>query len=462
MHELDFPHCEHSKDPLVSCALEGVANVVAGIRDVAIVVHSPQGCSATVASAYDHHEIDFTRRKIACSRLFETDIIMGATQKLKDLILQADKTFQTKVLFIIGTCAADIIGEDLAAVCRTLQDQVGAKLIPVMAGGFRGDAYMGMDLGLSALLSFIQPADPASKQPGAKKRVNLILPQASENPTWWADEAWVRSVLERMGIEVFASLPRDMTLETLAQVANADASILLSHDAGFVFAEALEKRGVPRILQDLPLPVGVENTGRWLRALGKHFGTESVAETIISEGEAKVVEILRKRGLMIIPRYRNARVAISADCTIGIPLIRALFQELEMIPEVLLFRSDSPQARRLLEAELQDLGIEPKVVFGADGWKIKTALKNASVDAVLGSSWEKYIAEELGIKIAFDVLNPTSRDLYMDRSYFGYDGYLHLLEAVGNDWEAAFRSKEIVWDKFEKKETKEATRDKKI
>jgi len=88
--QLEFENCKYSKDPIVGCALEGVASIVAGIRDVSIVIHSPQGCSATVASAYDHHEMDFTKRKVACTRLFESDIVMGASEKLKDLIKQAD------------------------------------------------------------------------------------------------------------------------------------------------------------------------------------------------------------------------------------------------------------------------------------------------------------------------------------------------------------------------------------
>ncbi len=63
LHELKFENCDHSRDPLVSCALEGVAGIIAGIKDVAIVIHSPQGCSATVANAYDNHEIDFSNRR---------------------------------------------------------------------------------------------------------------------------------------------------------------------------------------------------------------------------------------------------------------------------------------------------------------------------------------------------------------------------------------------------------------
>jgi nitrogenase molybdenum-iron protein alpha/beta subunit len=251
-----------------------------------------------------------------------------------------------------------------------------------------------------------------------------------------------------MGVSVHSMLPKEISLEELERTAQADANILLSHDVGYSFSKKMEKLGVPLILDDIPLPTGIENTGRWLRSLGALFNAQEQAEEIIKKGELRVQEILRKRGLMIIPRYRNCRVAISADCTLGIPLVRTLFQELEMIPELLLFRSDSTHARKILEAELTDLGINPKVVFSADGWKIKSALKTVDVDAVLGSSWERYIAEELGIRLSFDVLAPTNRDLYIDRSCFGYDGLLNILETIGNDWESALRSKEIVWKQF--------------
>jgi nitrogenase molybdenum-iron protein alpha/beta subunit len=78
-----------------------------------------------------------------------------------------------------------------------------------------------------------------------------------------------------------------------------------------------------------------------------------------------------------------------------------------------------------------------------DGYQIKKVLKDMDVDAVLGSAWEKYMAEEVGIKIAFDVLSPTNMDVYLDRAYFGYKGMLNILEIIANDWERAYRSKEI-------------------
>jgi nitrogenase molybdenum-iron protein beta chain len=92
---------------------------------------------------------------------------------------------------------------------------------------------------------------------------------------------------------------------------------------------------------------------------------------------------------------------------------------------------------------LHGLGMNPKLAYGVDGYQIKQALQQIEVDAVLGSAWEKYMAEELGIKLAFDVFAPSDKDIYIDRAYFGYEGMLNILETIGNDWERAFRSKAI-------------------
>lgn len=437
--ELSFEQCNHSKDPVVSCALEGVASIVAGIENASIVVHSPQGCAATVGAAYDAHEIDFTKRKIGCTRLFESDVIMGASQKLKNLIREADTTFNSKVIFVIGTCAADIIGEDLEGICREIEDEVKAKLIPVMAGGFRGNSYDGMNIGLNSLIPFIKKTDVKNE-----KTVNIIAPQANLNPTWWADLKWVTEVLKTLGIRVQTVLTRGISMDELENAGSASANIILSHDVGYEFAQSMKEiHGVPLILEDIPLPIGLKNTATWLRRLGEYFNVSEEVEKVIKPGEEYVIDILRKRALMMIPRYHNCRIALSADATMGIGLLRMLFEELEMIPETILIKSDGPQIRNLLNAELNSLGLKSKVAFGVDGYQIKESLKNIDVDAVFGSSWEKYMAEEVGIKIAFDVLAPTNMDVYLDKAYFGYEGMLNILEVVANDWEKAFRSKEI-------------------
>ncbi|AKB37956.1 Nitrogenase vanadium-cofactor synthesis protein VnfN [Methanosarcina siciliae C2J] len=369
---------------------------------------------------------------------------MGASDKLKELIREVDSKFKTRAIFVIGTCAADIIGEDLEGLCRNLQSQINAKLIPLMAGGFRGDSYAGIDLGLNALFPFIKKQ--TEKIPNS---VNMISPQANLNPTWWADLEWVREVLDKIGIKVLAVLPHETSLEELENAGLASANILLSHDAGYKFGLKMQEvHDIPLILSDIPLPVGLKNTAIWLRAVGKYFGVEEQVETIIRDGEYMTIDALRRRGLMMIQRYRNCRVAVSADATLGIGLTRMLFEELEMIPELLLFRSSMPDSQLLLENELKDMGISPRVVFSADGYQVKQSLMDSNVDAVFGSSWEYYMAEELGIKFAFDVFNPTNRVNYLNKAYFGYEGMLNFLENVANDWERALRSKQINWEEY--------------
>lgn len=442
---IKFENCKDSKDPILGCALEGVASVVAGINDVSIVIHSPQGCAATVAAAFDLHEIDFTKRKVACTRLFETDVILGAAEKLRDLIIQSDAAFKTKVMFVVGTCAADIIGEDIQGLCNKIQPKVNAKLIPIIAGGFRGSIYDGIDLGLNSLLPFIKRWEKKKM-----RSVNIIAPQANFNPTWWADLKWIADTLGVLGIKVQTVISHNTNFTDIENAGMASANILLSHDAGYEFAKKMQElHDVPLILSDIALPIGFKNTSRWLRAIGIYFGVEDKVEKLIASGEEQVIEILRKRALMIIPRYRNCKIAVSADATMGIGLVRMLFEDLEMIPELILIKSDKIEAQKILSHELNSMGISPKVAFSVDGYQIKKGISDIEVDAVIGSAWEKYMAEEVGIKLAFDVLTPTNRDVYIDRAYFGYEGMINILEVIANEWERAFRSKEIKWEQYE-------------
>ncbi len=441
LEQLTFSHDQFSKDPVLSCALEGAANVLAGIKDVCIVIHSPQGCAATVNSSYDQHEVDFTKRKMACTRLFEKDIVLGATEKLEEMIKQADEAYHSRMIFVIGTCAADIIGEDIEAVCRMLQPEIKGRLVPIQAGGFRGTSYDGIKLGLEALFPFISYSHIK-----IKNSVNLIVPQINQNPTWWADLEWVKDVLSKLGIFIQTVFTHETTLEEIEAAGMAGANLLLSYEGCDTFLQKMEeKHHIPLILSDVPLPLGLSNTGRWLRALGRYFNKEEEVESLIEREEKKVADTLRKRALMMIPRYRNCKVALSADSTLGIGMVRMLFEELEMIPELLIFKNCSSLAEKILEAELADMNFSPKVVLKSDGYRIKKALENVTVDMVIGSAWEKYIGEELGIKVQVDAFEPTNRVIYLNESYFGYEGMLHFLQVIANDWERAFRSKEINW-----------------
>ena len=111
------------------------------------------------------------------------------------------------------------------------------------------------------------------------------------------------------------------------------ACLVLSHDAGQKAADYLAERyGIEQWCRGLPLPIGFTNTRRWLTRAGRAAGGRgSRRRSIIAQGETMVVEACRRKGLEQSAMHR-APAAIVADATVGIPLLRFITEDLEMIP----------------------------------------------------------------------------------------------------------------------------------
>jgi nitrogenase molybdenum-iron protein alpha/beta subunit len=217
---------------------------------------------------------------------------------------------------------------------------------------------------------------------------------------------------------------------------------VLSHDAGQKAADFMaQKFGIEQLCKDMPLPVGFTNTRRWLTELGKALGAHDVAEKLAAEGEKMVVEQCRRKGLEQFFMHR-APAAIIADATVGIPLLRFIAQDLEMIPNLLCLRSCQAGAREILKRELEELALSPEVVYNADVYQAKLALGEVKPEVVFGSNVERHAVEELGIPFVFRLVNPISRFRMINREYFGYVGMLNLIEFIQNDWLDRYRSKE--------------------
>ena len=95
----------------------------------------------------------------------------------------------------------------------------------------------------------------------------------------------------------------------------------------------------------------------------------------------------------------------------------------------------------MLQDELDELGLDPRVVINADVYQTKMALADVRPEMVLGSNIERHAVQELGIPYAFRLVNPISRFRLIDRAYWGYTGILNLIESIQNDWRDRYRSK---------------------
>jgi len=254
------------------------------------------------------------------------------------------------------------------------------------------------------------------------------------------DLAWAKGILSQMGVEVLATLTHDTALSEFQDVAAAEGCIVLSHDAGQKAADYLAQEfGVEQFCKGMPLPVGFTNTRRWLTELGRRFGAQDVAEKLVAEGQRMVVEQCRRKGLEQFFMHR-APAAIVADATVGIPLLHFITEDLEMIPRLLCLRSCPTGAKEILERELHELDISPKVVYNADVYQSRLALGEVKPEVVFGSNIERHAVEEFDIPFVFRLVNPISRFRTINREYFGYVGMLNLIEFIQNDWLDRYRS----------------------
>jgi nitrogenase molybdenum-iron protein alpha/beta subunit len=255
------------------------------------------------------------------------------------------------------------------------------------------------------------------------------------------DLAWVQEVLAEMGATVLATLTHNTSLQELSQVAAAEACLVLSHDAGQRAADVLAERfGMAQWCKGLLLPIGLSHTRNWLNELGSCLGKERVARTLVERGEAQVITTCRRKGLQQSAMHR-APAAIVADATVGVPLVRFVTEDLEMVPELVCLRSGQAGVKEMLGRELEDLALAPRVLYDTDVYQAISAVAEVRPEMVLGSNVERHAVREMDIPYTFRLVNPVSRFRLTDRAYWGYTGVLNLIEIMQNEWWDRYRSK---------------------
>lgn len=154
-----------------------------------------------------------------------------------------------------------------------------------------------------------------------------------------------------------------------------------------------------------------------------------------------VMATCRRKWPMARFLYRTP-AAIVADATVGIPLVRFVTEEMEMTPELVALYTSHRPVRDLLESELKNLKLTPKVVYGADVYRTRMSLLETKPRVIFGSTIERHASEGLSPVYTVEVVRMIRQFRMINREYFGYTGILNLFECVQNEWIMGWRSKE--------------------
>lgn len=78
------------------------------------------------------------QQRLFTTHMNEDDVVMGDVTRLEEAIVELDKSYEPKVIFVVASSISAVIGTDIKGVCNYMQREVQAELVAFEQGGFRG------------------------------------------------------------------------------------------------------------------------------------------------------------------------------------------------------------------------------------------------------------------------------------------------------------------------------------
>ena len=244
----------------------GIIWSLLAVQGAIVLEYGPAGTTHYSMGLYGGLGLRFQNRMFT-THMSEDDVVMGDVTRMEDAIVELDKSYAPKVIFVVASSVTAVIGTDIKGVCRYMQNEVKAKLVAFEQGGFRGDYSIGLAETYKLLVRNLPKKDVA-QEAGV---YNII--GASAWRYRMASDIWeVKSLLdEALGLSCNACLCCDTSVEELEDMGLAQVNIVLGNE-GLAAAKYLqEKFGTPYVYA---VPYGYNGTLSFLAQVGEAVGRE--------------------------------------------------------------------------------------------------------------------------------------------------------------------------------------------
>lgn len=359
---------------LSSCAL----GQLSAIRDIAIIHHGPSGCSAASADTYYLDKVMAKKRGITNNTVYvgtdmdEKDTIFGSSESLRRIILEVNRRYSPKAIFVTSSCATGIIGEDIDSVIDDVKEEVEVPVVAVHCEGFKSRIWAtGFDISDHAVLSSIV-------QPPKQKRNTINFKNFYESA-----RPEIIAIFKSFDLEPIF-LYCNSTVEELSHISESLATTCICGTLGNYLGNGLEEKyGVPYIRTINPL--GIAGFETWLREIGKVTDRSGAVEKYIEEQRA-----------------------------IYLPQIEGIKKELKGLKAVL---GMGPGYTFEVSRVLDELGIE---VVWALAWHYDKKYDNGDVPPSMqyllenDVDFEASVADQQNYEV-MNILNKYQPDLYLSR-----------------------------------------------
>lgn len=403
----------------------GIVMALQGIDDAAVVLHGQNGCRKGLLLG------DRLNPRTRHGRAYGSPYYAGATSLPYSCVTQADYSGGSypKLEAVLAHVAEEdygLVGVVPAPGVALIGDDIGRAV----SGAGLGDRALVIEAGLSpeplwrgydraaSEVVFRMCQKVEKRRPGTANIIGLSITQKD----WSTVAEELRHVLSLMGIETVCTLCAGCTTEEVERSSGAEVNVAVCPEYCEATARVYEDRFGIGTVSAGEAPVGFGACERLVRAVAERTGRDpSPALAYISGLKRRAYRGMVARGRDL----RGATFSVDADPSVAAPLVRALYEDLAMVPASVVTTGDGLSKGELaLSSWLTERG------FGAAFGRAPPARVDfsfAGCDAA--AAMEARGACAKGIGIGF----PESSRVNLDRTpVIGPTGCLHLLDRILN------------------------------
>lgn len=367
-----------------ACVFCGSRVVLYPIADAVHLVHGPVGCAVytwdirgALSSGPELHRLSFS------TDLQETDIIFGGEKKLYESLIELIDRHKPAAAFVYSTCIVGIIGDDLAAVCKKVEQEKGIPVIAVQSEGFKGNKREGYKAACQALDRLV---GTGSTEDISTFSVNIL------GDFNLAGEIWIiREYLEKMGVQVVANITGDGRVGDIRRAHGAALNLVQCSGSTMYLASMMkEKFGIPFMKVSY---FGIEDMADSLYAVAEFFKDEEIMKRTRRLVREEVRELYPQ-----LQKYRNALKGKKAAIYVG-----GAFKAISLVKAFRLIGMDvvvagSQTGKKEDYEELRDIADNGTIIVDdSNPLELSTFLEEKEVDIFVGGVKERPIAYKLGV-----------------------------------------------------------------
>jgi nitrogenase iron protein len=332
--------------PLYGCSLTGAYSVVNQISDATALMDSPQGCAyinyCTHQNALSNSLDVSSFPNLLCTNMQASDVIFGGTKNIEETLIYMKKRFPAQPIFLITSCPAGLIGDDIASLISKLSTK-NQKLFHLPSDGVMGgDFYSGMLAACKLIANeFIDKTITPTND-----IINLIGEQSLAT-TADSNFQTIKQILTALSIKINCRFIRQTSIEEIKNFRKAKVNLLVTNGPTVnELAVFLDEHFGTETLQ-LPLPIGFNQTVEFIRAIAHRFDKVDLAEKFIA-----TVQIAYKKELeQLKPCFAGKKVLINSNGA-NVDWLQYTLMDLDVeVKQISAFNIFHPEERALPKSE---------------------------------------------------------------------------------------------------------------